>query len=84
MKLTPGKSAWDYGTPQHATEVVEACIREALGMWPRLEGQTTFELVTGSRVVISNLAASIVHDLVTSGAMLPAIPDVPPAAREGR
>lgn len=78
MSTDPKTSAWDYGTPQQATEVVEACIRESLGV----SFGVTFELAaTGSRVHISNLAAAIVHDLVTTGAMVPTISDFPPPER---
>lgn len=77
-ELSPGRTAWDYGIPQAAVESVDATLREGIG----LRNEPTFELAAnGSRVVVSNLAAAIVHDLITSGAMAPSTPDVPPEPR---
>ncbi|MGH3500732.1 MAG: hypothetical protein ACRDQA_07520 [Nocardioidaceae bacterium] len=73
-KPNPGKSAWDYGLPQQAVEVATASLTEAIGCCT--------DLANGTHLIIPNIAAGIIHDLLTSGAMSPAIPDVPPPARE--
>lgn len=80
---SPGKSAWDYGLPQAAVETVGDAIRECVGSGNH-DGQAFTLAVTGSRVVITNMAAAIVHDLITSGAMTPAVPDFPPPDREAK
>lgn len=79
--LTAGRAAWDYGTPQTPTEHVAATLRDCIG-GANHDGQA-FEIAsTGSRVVIDNVAAAVVHDLITSGAMVPVIPDTPPEQRD--
>jgi hypothetical protein len=71
----PGKAAWDYGLPQHAVDIAAQALNEGLG------GCHT--LANDSHLVIPNIAASIIYDLITTGAMTPAIPDVPAPARVG-
>ena len=76
-RFTPARSAWDYGLPQGAVEQVDETLRDVLGY--RGEPRDTFPL--GDRqtdVVFRNVAAAIVRDLITSGAMSPGIPDTPP------
>ena len=78
--LTSGRAAWDYGTPQAPTEQVAETLRDCLGN-ANHNGRSFEIAATGSRVVIDNMAAAIVHDLLTSGVMVPVIPDTPPEAR---
>lgn len=77
MAKTPEHSAFDYGTPQAATRQVFDTLVEGIGSASIDSGQpSSIELAkTGSKVVLDNLAASIVHDLITSGLMVPSIPD---------
>jgi hypothetical protein len=74
----PAQSARIYGTPQQATEQIAATLRDVLGD-ANHDGDTFTIAETGSRCVIDSFAAAIAHDLITSGAMSPAIPDfIPP------
>ena len=77
MAKSPEHSAYDYGTPTAATRRVFDTLVEGIGSASIDHGEpTTMEMAkTGSRVALDNLAASIVHDLVTSGLMVPSIPD---------
>jgi hypothetical protein len=71
----PGKAAWDYGLPQHAVDIAAQALEEGLG--------GCHNLANGSHLIVPNIAASIIYDLITSGAMAPVIPDVPPPVRAG-
>lgn len=77
MAKSPEHAAYEYGTPTAATVRVFESLREGLGSAAIDTGQPTTVLLakSGARVVLDNLAAAIVHDLVTSGLMVPSVPD---------
>jgi hypothetical protein len=76
MAKSPEHSAYDYGTPTAATRRVFDTLVEGIGSASIDLGQpSSMEMAkTGSRVVLDNLAATVVHDLVTSGLMVPSVP----------
>lgn len=70
----PKHSAYDYGTPEHATVVTYDAMVDAFEPFVE-DGLLTLGNTGHVQVYLGNLAAGIVHDLITTGALTAPMPD---------